>query len=154
MTSSRRASARGRAENRIATQGSVTPESGTTAELRVHVIWVEDMRFVVFESSTELDARSASQLTETERVVAGLAVGGHGPGAIAAARGVAYRTVANQLAAIYRKLRVNSRAELRYVLQAETPGMPRVGVDRSPKPQGVVVSNVGGVHRGLPSRHA
>jgi DNA-binding CsgD family transcriptional regulator len=51
-------------------------------------------------------------LTPAEREVAAAAVAGQSNEMIAAARGAAVRTVANQLASIYRKLGINSRAEL------------------------------------------
>jgi DNA-binding CsgD family transcriptional regulator len=51
-------------------------------------------------------------LTVAEREVAAAAVAGRSNREIAAARGASTRTVANQLASIYRKLGINSRAEL------------------------------------------
>lgn len=51
-------------------------------------------------------------LTEAERAVARDAISGLSNAAIARRRGSSPRTVANQLAAIYRKLGVTSRAEL------------------------------------------
>lgn len=51
-------------------------------------------------------------LTPTELAVARLAARGQSSAQIAAARGVAVRTVANQLASTYTKLAVNSRSEL------------------------------------------
>ena len=51
-------------------------------------------------------------LTAAERAVALDAVAGHSNKEIAARRGSRVRTVANQLAAVYRKLGVSSRAEL------------------------------------------
>ncbi len=64
------------------------------------------------------------QLTEAERAVAGLVVDGLSNGAIARARGVALRTVANQLAAIFRKLRVDSRVGLVALLSRSSPMLP------------------------------
>lgn len=57
-------------------------------------------------------APSLERLTAAERTVVALAVEGLGNEAIAQARGVSLRTVANQLAAAYRKLGVGSRVEL------------------------------------------
>jgi len=51
-------------------------------------------------------------LTEAEREVVALVLEGRSNQEIADARGARYRTVANQLAAIYKKLRVASRTEL------------------------------------------
>ena len=51
-------------------------------------------------------------LTEAERQVALDALAGYSNQAIAERRGSKMRTVANQLAAVYRKLGVSSRAEL------------------------------------------
>lgn len=53
-----------------------------------------------------------SQLTDAERAVAELAARGLSNAAIAARRGCAQRTVANQLAAVFKKLGVTSRREL------------------------------------------
>jgi DNA-binding CsgD family transcriptional regulator len=58
------------------------------------------------------------ELSSAEFDVASLAVVGHSNAAIAAARGVSIRTVANQLASACRKLRVCSRAELAIYLAA------------------------------------
>lgn len=55
---------------------------------------------------------SLERLTAAERTVVELAVEGLGNEAIARVRGVSLRTVANQLAAAYRKLGVGSRVEL------------------------------------------
>lgn len=52
------------------------------------------------------------ELTRSEREVAGLVAEGLSSQAIATQRGRSVRTVENQIAAIYRKLRVGSRAEL------------------------------------------
>lgn len=55
-------------------------------------------------------------LTPAEAHVAQLAAAGHSNRAIADLRGTAERTVANQLASIFRKLDVASRADLVLVL--------------------------------------
>ncbi|MCC6522152.1 MAG: helix-turn-helix transcriptional regulator [Polyangiaceae bacterium] len=57
-------------------------------------------------------ARDSATLTLAERCVAAAAAEGHSNREIARARGVAERTVANQLAATFVKLGVGSRAEL------------------------------------------
>ena len=51
-------------------------------------------------------------LTATEREVVTLVLEGHANQEIADARGASYRTIANQLASIYKKLGVASRTEL------------------------------------------
>jgi DNA-binding CsgD family transcriptional regulator len=53
-----------------------------------------------------------SSLTNAERVVALLVLEGRSDAEIAAMRGVSKRTVANQVASIFRKLDVRSRVEL------------------------------------------
>lgn len=58
------------------------------------------------------DLAALSELTEAEREVAGYALEGLSNKGIAERRGTSDRTVANQLASIYRKLEINSRAEL------------------------------------------
>ncbi len=54
----------------------------------------------------------AGKLTAAETAIAELAIAGVSNGEIARARGRSVRTVANQLASIYRKLAVGSRSEL------------------------------------------
>ena len=56
-------------------------------------------------------ARTGS-LTPAEREIARLALTGHSNAAIARRRGSSARTVANQLASVYRKLKISSRTEL------------------------------------------
>jgi len=56
--------------------------------------------------------RLPSSLTPAEREVAALLFAGKSNAAIARSRGVAVRTIANQVASILKKLRVGSRAEL------------------------------------------
>lgn len=55
---------------------------------------------------------SVSRLTRAEREVASATIHGDSTAAIARMRGRSPRTIANQLASIYRKLGVSSRAEL------------------------------------------
>jgi DNA-binding CsgD family transcriptional regulator len=83
--------------------------------------------FVVV-SEPIVGAADLAALTEAEREVARLVADGCSNQAIAAKRGRAPTTVANQLAAIFRKLAVSSRSELiaRLVdLQAERRGHQR-----------------------------
>lgn len=60
-----------------------------------------------------------STLTNAERAVALLVLEGSSDAQIAAARGVSKRTVANQIAAVFRKLGVRSRVELAARLRRE-----------------------------------
>jgi DNA-binding CsgD family transcriptional regulator len=62
--------------------------------------------------SVPLSRQPPSELTDAEREVARRAAAGDSNVAIARARGSSHRTVANQLAAIFAKLGVRSRAEL------------------------------------------
>lgn len=63
-----------------------------------------------------LEGDAFADLTEAERDVARLVAKGMSNAAIAEARGTHVRTVANQLASLFRKLGVASRAELRAAL--------------------------------------
>lgn len=63
-------------------------------------------------------AARAAQLSAAERAVAALAARGRTNRAIAAARSTSPRTIANQLASVYGKLRVSSRRGLRVALAA------------------------------------
>jgi len=59
------------------------------------------------------DARALRDgLTRAEREITSGTLAGHSTAAIARLRGRSQRTIANQLASIYRKLGVSSRAEL------------------------------------------
>ena len=63
-------------------------------------------------SAPEVEARSLAGLSEAERDVLRHLLAGASNEEIAAERGSAVRTVANQVASIFRELGVNSRAEL------------------------------------------
>jgi DNA-binding CsgD family transcriptional regulator len=56
--------------------------------------------------------RGMAKLTAAEAAVAALAIAGRSNAQIARERGTTDRTIANQLASAFRKLRVRSRAEL------------------------------------------
>ena len=71
----------------------------------------EGERFAVL-SFEHLAAALPGGLSEAEAMVALLAVTGQSNRAIARSRGVTERTVANQLASLYRKLGIRSRGEL------------------------------------------
>lgn len=58
-----------------------------------------------------------ARLTDAEAQIAALVLRGASGAEIARARGVSQRTIANQLASIYRKLGVCTRAELVLALQ-------------------------------------
>jgi DNA-binding CsgD family transcriptional regulator len=79
--------------------------------LRVAQFRVGGDEFVVV-SEPMVGTADLATLTEAEREVARLVADGCSNQAIAARRGARPRTVANQLAAIYRKLAVSSRSEL------------------------------------------
>jgi DNA-binding NarL/FixJ family response regulator len=72
------------------------------------------------------DAACASVLTVAEREVAALAAAGFCNAAIAHRRVTSERTVANQIAALLRKLKVGSRFELvaRLALDSRSAGAP------------------------------
>lgn len=57
-------------------------------------------------------ARLPAKLTSAEREVVALLLAGKSNAEIAKARGVALRTIANQVASILRKMRVGSRSAL------------------------------------------
>jgi DNA-binding CsgD family transcriptional regulator len=67
---------------------------------------------VVISMPVDPDTDRAHGLTRAEREVAKDVLAGHSSATIARRRGRSPRTIANQLAAIYRKLGVSSRAEL------------------------------------------
>ena len=85
--------------------------------------------FVVV-SEPIVGAADLAALTQAEREVARLVADGCSNQAIAAKRGARLQTVANQLAAVYRKLAVSSRSEL----VARLVGLPaeRRGYQRGP----------------------
>ncbi len=59
------------------------------------------------------------RLTAAERAIAALVAGGYSNQQIARLRGTAPRTIANQLAGLYRKLGVTSRVEMAHALDAQ-----------------------------------
>jgi DNA-binding CsgD family transcriptional regulator len=65
------------------------------------------------------EPRLPDTLSDVEREIVALVLDGCSGQEIAARRGRSYRTIANQLAAIYRKCGVNSRAELVAALSDE-----------------------------------
>lgn len=89
-------------------QGDETSE-GSTKRFTLHVGGLE---LVVLSCSEETAAALPPSLTAAERSVAELLLQGLSTPRIAALRGSRPRTVANQIAAIFRKAGVSSRAEL------------------------------------------
>jgi DNA-binding CsgD family transcriptional regulator len=67
---------------------------------------------VVFSVPLERSLPDDHRLTPSERDAIELALAGHSNAEIAKRRGVMRSTVAKQLASAYRKLKINSRAEL------------------------------------------
>jgi len=61
----------------------------------------------------ESESETKARLTAAELAVAKFAMRGMANQAIAAARGCSLRTVVNQLTAVYSKLRISGRRELR-----------------------------------------
>jgi len=79
----------------------------------------------------ETEGLEGAGLTAAERAVAADVLRGWSNRRIAARRGVSERTVANQLAAAYRKLGVRSRLELARKTAAVRPTRVRRGVKSS-----------------------
>ncbi len=81
-----------------------------TGGVRIARLSARGLDVIVLE--LEADVMLTSTLSRAEREVMRLCLAGRSNGSIAAERGVALRTIANQLAAVYQKLGVRSRAEL------------------------------------------
>jgi len=90
--------------------GAELPSSATAFQFR----WGSD-EFVVlsFPTPEVMTAQALPRLTAAEQSIVALLLRGQSTAAIAAARGRSRRTVESQVAAIYRKLEVGSRRELR-----------------------------------------
>lgn len=74
---------------------------------------VDGERFVLFEwRTTSIHAQTGPRLTASERDVLARVLRGQSNSTIAFERGRRPRTVANQVASLFRKLGVRSRAEL------------------------------------------
>ena len=82
------------------------------ADLELYELDVAGERFIVMSLPTGTSGNSYTQLSAAEREVASDAAAGLSNAAIAKKRGRSARTIANQLASIYRKLGVASRAGL------------------------------------------
>ena len=90
----------------------VRKRAGVAADLEVFDLDLGGESFVVMSLPTGSPASQSEGLSAAERQVADDAASGLSNGAIAKKRGRSPRTIANQLASIYRKLDVASRAEL------------------------------------------
>jgi DNA-binding CsgD family transcriptional regulator len=99
------------------------------ARVRVARFRVGQDQFVVI-SEPIVGAADFPALSQAEREVARLVADGCSNQAIAAKRGARPQTVANQLAAIYRKLTISSRSEL--VARLVDPLAERRGHQRRP----------------------
>jgi DNA-binding CsgD family transcriptional regulator len=84
--------------------------SGRPADIRASSLQVGDGKYVLL--SFARSSSVADNLTPAERQVALAALAGLSTADIARMRGSSPRTVANQLATLFRKLGVSSRAEL------------------------------------------
>jgi len=89
-------------------------EPGSTKAMRQTQFTLEGQRYVVvcLDEASDEATGALRQLTPSERAVAAQVAEGLSSQAIAAQRGRSVRTVENQIAALFRKLRVASRAEL------------------------------------------
>jgi DNA-binding CsgD family transcriptional regulator len=84
-------------------------------KLEVHSFALGSDEFILLEfplRNGEANVSIKQDLTPGERAVAELVLRGQSTSEIARARGTSLRTVANQIAAIFRKVGVNSRREL------------------------------------------
>jgi DNA-binding NarL/FixJ family response regulator len=88
-----------------------TSHAAPRSELRATTFSIDDTEFLVL-SYPVVPLRVAEELTRAERDVAAAFARGRSMRDIAGMRGTSTRTVANQIRAIYSKLRVGSRAEL------------------------------------------
>lgn len=84
-------------------------------------VMIGDLRGLVIDIPVEPTELPAC-LTDAEREVVTLLLEGRSNHEIATMRGCSYRTIANQLASIYRKLGVTSRTELIARLGARDAG--------------------------------
>lgn len=95
--------------------------------LTAHRFRVRDDEFVLvsFIPPHGAEPEPSSSLTAAERAVLAFVLEGLSTGAIARARATSPRTIGHQLAAIYRKLGVHSRRELRARTASQQPGGTR-----------------------------
>ncbi|HWB78214.1 MAG TPA: helix-turn-helix transcriptional regulator [Nannocystaceae bacterium] len=89
------------------------PKPEPPADLRISELKIDDVELLVLSYAIEPpDLAAQFGLTAAEVEVAGLAIAGLSTAALAKRRGAAVRTVANQIAAVLRKVGVASRREL------------------------------------------
>jgi DNA-binding CsgD family transcriptional regulator len=100
-------------------------------DVDVFEVKVGDETLVVVSLPTE-DLRTLDGLTAAEREVARAVIRGLSNEEVARARGCRPRTIACQLAAVYKKLGVTSRSELAALVRA--PRSPRGGDQGEPPP--------------------
>lgn len=81
-------------------------------DLELFEVEVGGERFVIMSLPARADGNTYASLSAAERDVASDAAAGLSNAEIANKRGRSARTIANQLASVYRKLGVASRAEL------------------------------------------
>lgn len=93
--------------------GKKTPRNGANTEVdfRANRLKVGPDEYLVL-SFSRADARRLSGLSTTEQEVAYYLLEGRSNNEIAELRQTSARTVANQVASVYRKLRVRGRSEL------------------------------------------
>ena len=80
--------------------------------LRAEIVECDGEEMVVFSWDADSSSEDAEPLTEAERDVLARVVAGASNGAIAAARRVSVRTIANQVASLLKKLGARSRYDL------------------------------------------
>jgi len=97
-------------EAHVTSDGSPDTSTRGSPRLEAESFYVDGLELVVFE--LELELAFPQSFTEAERDVARALCEGLGTAAIAQRRGSRYRTIANQLASMYRKAGVHSSAEL------------------------------------------
>jgi DNA-binding CsgD family transcriptional regulator len=90
-----------------------TPPGGVRApaDLAAHTFSAGGQEFLVLSYSVAMNEPPA-ELTDAERAVVAAVLDGRTNAAIASMRGTSPRTIANQVAAVFRKLGVRSRTEL------------------------------------------
>jgi DNA-binding NarL/FixJ family response regulator len=103
-------------------------QNAPASDIRISQFLSLDTRFAVLSVSAR-PAEHLPELTAAERDVVSLAVQGASNRQIAGQRQTSQRTVANQMAAIFRKLGVGSRAEL--ILRTQCQDRP--STRRSPR---------------------
>jgi DNA-binding NarL/FixJ family response regulator len=80
--------------------------------LRVERFGLLGEEYAVFSFAVDSEADAGERLTDAERGVLALLLAGDSNSTIAARRGTSVRTVANQVASIFKKLGICSRGEL------------------------------------------